>query len=399
MFRKMEKGQSMVLITALIFAFFAILALVLDGGFLYYMRRNAQNAADAGALAGADYLCKFKDTNQASNVAQSTAFDNNVTTAVASAVWVDPGGYVEVNTTINYQSFFARLLNINSVDPPAYAKAGCAPPEGVGVMPVAWSCKAPIGEGPPPEECEILYMDDQDLVPPLPQDGVCTWGEDPMYIIADSDTIGDDVVCDDPLGPIGEGGVDCDLDDNGVNDIDLLGGGDRSWLDLNGDGGGANELKAWIRGDYENLTVRIHNWVPVQTGNIGSAYQTVQEILFEDVVVPVFNAVHPGGPPPEDWPHPEDDVIGDEPHDYYHISSFSYWRSTCVDAGPYPQGGDTCPAREALNDILEEAGWSNGDIISMNTIEGCFLEGYVGGIGGQPGQGIDAGVYTVFLME
>jgi hypothetical protein len=208
------------------------------------------------------------------------------------------------------------------------------------------------------------------------------------------------VVCDAPEGPIGGEGVDCDLNDDGVNEVELLGGGDRSWLDLNGDGGGANELKAWIRGDYANLNVRIHNWAPVQTGNIGSAYQTVQEILFEDVVVPVFNAVHPGGPPPEDWQHPEDDVIGSEPHDYYHISSFSFWRTTCVDAGPYPQSPDPpCTAREALNVILETAGWSTGAINSMNTIEGCFLEGYVGGIGGEPGQGIDAGVYTVFLME
>ncbi len=163
MLRRMEKGQSLVLMTALIFAFIAILALVLDGGFLYYMRRNAQNAADAGALAGADYLCKFENTVQASNVAQSTAYDNNVTTAVANAVWVGPGGYVEVNTTINYQSFLAQLFNLDSIDPPAYAKAGCAPPEAVGVMPVAWSCKAPIGGGPPPEFCDgrILARGDE----------------------------------------------------------------------------------------------------------------------------------------------------------------------------------------------------------------------------------------------
>ena len=140
-----------------------------------------------------------------------------------------------------------------------------------------------------------------------------------------------------------------------------------------------NELKAWIKGDYENLNIRIHNWAPVQTGNISSAYQTVhEEILNKDVVVPVFNAVHPDGPPPDNWPHPEDDVIGNEPHDYYHISSFSYWRSTCVVAGPYPKKGK-CPAREALNDILKEAGWSGGAINSMNTIEGCFIEGFSGG--------------------
>jgi hypothetical protein len=40
-----------------------------------------------------------------------------------------------------------------------------------------------------------------------------------------------------------------------------------------------------------------------------------------------------------------------------------------------------------------------GDINSLNSMEGCFLQGTVGGIGGDPGQGIDAGVYVVFLME
>ena len=58
--RRLEKGQSLIVVTLLLFAFFAILALVLDGGYTYWMRRNAQNAADAGALTGADTLCKFK---------------------------------------------------------------------------------------------------------------------------------------------------------------------------------------------------------------------------------------------------------------------------------------------------------------------------------------------------
>ena len=400
--KNMEKGQSLILVTLLLFAFFAILALVLDGGFLYYLRRNAQNAADAGALAGADDLCKFKIPSQAEAVAEAYAFDNGVSSAVASATLMNPGGIVEVNTSIDYQTFFARLLNIDSVSPPAFARAGCAPLLAGGVMPVAWSCKAPVGESPQPEMCEVLFMDS--WTDPDDDDGECIFGEDPMYIIADSDTIEDDIVCDDPdIDPPIAGTVNCDLDGDGENDIELLGGGDRSWLDLNAGGGGAAELKDWVKGDYEGLFVRPHNWVPVQAGEIGSVYLTVHEtILGVDVVVPIFDSVHPDGPPPVDWPflHPEDVIVGNEPHDYFHLITFSYWRTTCVDAGPYPQNPDPpCPARTALNGILDTFGWSNGDINSLASMEGCFLEGNVNGIGGEPGQGVDAGVYTIFLME
>lgn len=396
-----EKGQSIVIVALSMFFLIAVLALVIDGGYTYWMRRNAQNAADAGAVAGATVLCETRSTG----LAESTALDfainrNGASTATAQATLFDPGGTVEVQANINFQSIFSQIFGMSTIDAPASAKAGCAPPEGVGVMPVAWSCKAALGDpSVPPEECDIYYMDDERLG--LTEDDLCEWGVDPMYIIADSDDVEDEIICDDPDEPP-QGYVDCDLDNDGTNDIELLSGGDRSWLDLNAGGGGASELKDWISGDYEDLTVTIHDWAPAQTGVTGSVYQTVhEEILLEDVVVPVFNAVHADGPPPEDWPHPEDDVIGNEPHDYFHISSFSYWRTTCVDSGPYPKGGDPpCPAREALNLILQgNPNWTNGEINSLNSMEGCFLKGTVGGIGGNPGQGIDAGVYVVFLME
>ena len=227
-------------------------------------------------------------------------------------------------------------------------------------------------------------------------DNQCTWGDDPMYIIADSDQVTDDVVCNDPGGTPATGGVNCDLDNDGVNDVEILGGGDRSWLDLNGGGGGAAELIDWVEGDYANLAVSPHDWVSAQTGVTASVYDAVYDhILQNDVVVPVFDAVHPDGPPPASWPHAQDDIIGSEPHDYFHIASFSYWRTTCVDSASH----GPCPAREQLNDILATAGWSNGDIQSMSSMEGCFVKGSVGGIGGTPGQGVDAGVYVVFLMD
>ena len=401
--RRLEKGQSLIVVTLLLFAFFAMLALVLDGGMTYWQRRNAQNAADAGALAGADWLCKTKDTIAAELIAEEYARDRNgATTAAAQATLMNPGGIVTVNTNINFQSFFARLFGLNFIDAPAYAKAGCAPPEGVAVMPVAWSCRAPVGGDPDQSPCVV------NKIPAYEGDNnVCSWDEgDPMYIIADSEKIEVEVLCLDENGlPVGA--VDCDVDGDGDDDLNLLTGGDRSWLDLNGGGGGASELKDWIEGDYGDLFIRPHTWVPVQTGVTGSVYDTVNDhILGKRVVMPVFDDYCPEGAPHQtgcsdlhtiaDPPdNVNDTVVGDDPQDYFHIITFSYWVTTCVDSASHKG----CPVREVLDGLLEDAEWKTGDINSLKTMEGCFVEGAVPGIGGEPGQGIDVGLYNVFLME
>ncbi len=398
MIRKMEQGQSLILVTILLFAFFAILALVLDGGFLYYMRRNAQNAADSGALAGADDLCKFRIEAQAENVARNYAFNNGVTSVTADATsffGTSVGGIVEVWTEIEYKSFFARLLGLDTIYPPAHAKAGCAPPQGTSVMPVAWSCRGVIDEfGDPQPGCEVRKVDHESL---------CTWPEarDKYYIIADSDDIEVDTLCQP------DGTVDCDSNGDGDDDIELLSGGDRSWLDLNGGGGGAAELIDWIEGDYENLFVRPHSWVPVQTGVTASVYDSVfDNILGKRVVMPIFDLFCPEGAPPKSGCPPvhtadqtglgyPDLIIGDDPQDYYHIITFSYWVTICVDSGSHKG----CDGRNELNSLLEDAGFTMGEINSLQTMEGCFVDGNAIGIGGEPGQGIDTGVYVIFLME
>ena len=58
--KKHESGQILVFVVLFMIGLFAMLALVLDGGNTYAKRRAAQNAADAGALAGARTLCITK---------------------------------------------------------------------------------------------------------------------------------------------------------------------------------------------------------------------------------------------------------------------------------------------------------------------------------------------------
>lgn len=229
--------------------------------------------------------------------------------------------------------------------------------------------------------------------------------EDPMYIIADSTTIDVETLCQDPPNS-GQpaGAVDCDLDGNGENDITLLSGGNRSWLDLDGGGGGGAELKDWITGGYID-DIYPHTWVAAQSGVNGSVYDTVHdEILNKDVIMPVFDQFCPDGNPLYNCPglvHPnaesdEDDVIvGNEPHDYFHLISFAYWRTTCIEAGSHKN----CPGRNKLDDILAAAGWSNGNIQSLMTMEGCFKEGFVPGVKGGGGGIPYAGLWTIYLTK
>ncbi len=51
-----QSGQSLVFVALAIVALVAMAGLIVDGGYAYAMRRQAQNAADAGALAGARAL-------------------------------------------------------------------------------------------------------------------------------------------------------------------------------------------------------------------------------------------------------------------------------------------------------------------------------------------------------
>src|SRR2546421_6080867 len=54
--RKGKRAQSLVIVALSATALFGIIALGLDAGRLYFQRRDVQNAADAGALAGGQEL-------------------------------------------------------------------------------------------------------------------------------------------------------------------------------------------------------------------------------------------------------------------------------------------------------------------------------------------------------
>ena len=100
-----ENGQSLIIIALIMLALLAMLALVLDGGNTYFQRRNAQNAADAAALAGANAYCEEDDPALAYNAGLSAATNyanlNDFNLANFSVV-VTPTARIDVTTRDTY---------------------------------------------------------------------------------------------------------------------------------------------------------------------------------------------------------------------------------------------------------------------------------------------------------
>ena len=365
-----ERGQSLVIVALVLIALIGMLALAFDGGNAFFQRRIAQNAADAGALAGARELCVTGIPSLAIDRALEYAIDRNGALAADASIEYN---LVTVNSFITFPTTFGNALGRSEMTAPATAIAGCfTPTSATGALPVAWSCRPPVVGQVVTNTCVMQY------------------GEDHLYYIMDSKTVGDHVTCQDPpQSGIPPTGFDCDYDDDGYDD--LLGSGNRSWLDLNGGGGGASELRDWVLGDVA-ATVNIHNWLQSQAGNDNAVYFAVHDRMLTDpdVIIPVFDKFCTGRPStvcPALYDAGDQTIIGGGASAlYYHIISFSIFHITCVNSGPYkcspPPGIAASKARD------------------YKWIEGYFEVGFPSGLGGGPGGGgAAAGAYTLYLVQ
>lgn len=134
--RSQESGQALVTVVISLLVLLLFAALAVDVGQFYTQRRHMQNAADAGALAGARELCLGRTSEQAIVVANDYGGTRNGAPIVTSTV---ASNIVVVTTTIPVASFFARLIGIANVDVHAVAKAACGPATtGCGIFPLAF---------------------------------------------------------------------------------------------------------------------------------------------------------------------------------------------------------------------------------------------------------------------
>lgn len=406
-----EKGQALPLVVIMIFAIIGIAALAIDAAFTMYDRRQAQNAVDAGALAGARELCKGSANSTVISTANSFASQNKANSPSSTVT----NEIVTVTASISNNSFFSKIFGKQTLTAKADASAGCfAPSTGKGVLPVSWSCKAPVGGSDSPD-CQLQTLDWETEMKPLvtgspnpvtikgygsvatPMDFTKDALLGQIYIIVDSNKIDEDVST--TCKPTGS--LVCDLNGDGVNDV--LAGGDRSWLDLNGGGGGAADIKSWVLYGYAP-GVSIHTWLAGQSGVDTSIYKAVQDVInrypptYPVVEVPVFNGICDQNPNTKPGcetilhnpvPAAENVVTSGGASTYYfHIAGFGTLYLTCVDDG----GTNKCPgAKEFLK--------KNPSLGKIKSIEGYFVSNYPYEAGNSGTGGVDVGQHTVSLTE
>lgn len=412
--QKKSKGQMIPMFVIFLPVVLALVALILDGGMVMVNRRQAQAAADAGALAGARELCKHSTNATVISTAVNYAtVKNNASSATATIA----NGQVDVNAHVITDSFFSRVFGQNKLDAQAEAAAGCFQPASGFTLPVAWSCKAPIGGSDSPD-CQLFELDWTTEMKPLIalNNGGTTpvtihnygtvnspwifdkdYIEKYLYIIVDSNKIPVDInPCRSPDNP--SGSINCDINGDGVNEI--ITGGNKSWLDLNGGGGGASQLKDWVNG-INVPEIFIHSWLGGQQGNDTTVYKAVQGLIDKGnplVFIPVFNGYctqNPDAMPScelilHDPIPPEEKVVpvgGSSA--YFHIIGISAFYVTCVDDG----GKSNCPGGKAF--VAANPSLKN----SVKTIEGYFVSNPPIDSGGAGTGGVDVGVHIISLTK
>lgn len=138
--RSGESGQTLILFALFMVALLAMLALVIDGGFIMLHRRVAQNAADAAALAGA-----YRISTGASDAAvEAMVHEYAITRNGADgfeAVYLPSGALVgagsqpagsngvRVRTTCAFPATFAKVLGHEEFTVAAVAAAAFMEPE------------------------------------------------------------------------------------------------------------------------------------------------------------------------------------------------------------------------------------------------------------------------------
>jgi Flp pilus assembly protein TadG len=379
-FFKSERGQNLVIYAVITIVLLALAGLVVDGGFGLVNRRQAQNAADAGALAGANMLCSTDPSMTPYDAAWQYTVDLNH----ADDAIIDPNieeKKITVTAIITQTTFLARIFGSDVITSTATATAGCYGACSAITMPVAWACHSTI-QGEPDPNCGIDYGT-------LEEPG-------PLYIIMDSNKAAEDYEC------ISAGGsLNCDLNGDGTDD--LIGGGGRSWLDLNGGSEQKSDYPDWILGTKTDR-ISEHMWLPGGDGTDTAIFHAAEERRQTDpiVIMPIFDdyttACRPDDPTQscyDQWHNALDTIKPSNAAsiDYYHVSSFSLFKITCVSFGsnhPNPKKDDppTCIGKDWLveNDIIDA---------NTKTIEGYFIEGYVDGLEGKCDY--KAGAYTIYL--
>ncbi len=120
--RNKDSGQVLILIAIAFVVLLGFTALAIDGGMVYSDRRQAQNAADAAALAGslqkAEGRTDAEAVQKAGEVLDVNGYDPSQAVIVVSQGSDGNGSYYQVQVDLDSttQMFFAQLFGFNEVE-------------------------------------------------------------------------------------------------------------------------------------------------------------------------------------------------------------------------------------------------------------------------------------------
>jgi Flp pilus assembly protein TadG len=120
--RRCEAGQAIVVVAFALVALLAILGLAVDMGYLRYVKRQLQTAADAAAIAGASELSYGDVTTAAKNDSSANGFTDGTKNATVTVnnpplagQHIGNSQYVEVIVATKAATFFAKAFGVTSV--------------------------------------------------------------------------------------------------------------------------------------------------------------------------------------------------------------------------------------------------------------------------------------------
>ena len=139
-----QSGQAIVLMALAMIALIGMLGLAIDGGGMFFLQRDAQNATDAAVLAATYALCAGGDQASVENAGYEAAAangfrnegDRSVTVSnpplhgekAADSGEPDRFNYVEVNITAGKPAYFIQVVYHGPLQVSTHAVGSCTPP-------------------------------------------------------------------------------------------------------------------------------------------------------------------------------------------------------------------------------------------------------------------------------
>lgn len=142
-----ETGQAIVIIAMAMVVLLGMLGLAIDGGGLFFLQRDAQNATDAAVLSASYAICTKGDpvaaglATFAQNGFNNNGFSNKVTVnypPLSGTAAGDPH-YVEVMLEAHKPAYFIQLVYRQPLQVNTYAVGNCIPPFDPSTVPGLWA--------------------------------------------------------------------------------------------------------------------------------------------------------------------------------------------------------------------------------------------------------------------